>query len=202
MSEPGPPTRWNIGLSFWIIQDGNYPDFEIGQTVEFAVEFWCPEGVAPLVSKGLTSATNVGGHVYNTVAEVVVRNTKITVLDIGILVYSQFAPLPASLPDGSRLEVQLALGVDPFSCGETLNKDGDVLPLVYSWKILSILRQTAPFVERVQAGSKVRTRDPQKLGYEEILKTDAWRDDDGFAEYMLRCDLLPIPPKRTSATAL
>jgi len=52
-----------------------------------------------------------------------------------------------------------------------------------------------------EAGGKVLIRDQQRLGYEEILKTDAWSDDDGHAAYLLRCSHLPIPPKRVSATA-
>jgi hypothetical protein len=96
-------------------------------------------------------------------------------------------PLVRLLPSRSkepRVPIQLTLGVDPFNYFETQNKNGDVLPLVYSWKICSILREN-----------------PQRLGFEEILKTDAWYDDGGHAEYVLRCDLLPIPPKRDSATA-
>ena len=34
------PSTWNIGLSAWIVQDGNYPDFGVGETVKFAVEFY------------------------------------------------------------------------------------------------------------------------------------------------------------------
>jgi len=37
---------WNIGLSAWIIQDGNYPDFALGDTVEFAVEFYLRPGTS------------------------------------------------------------------------------------------------------------------------------------------------------------
>jgi hypothetical protein len=97
--------------------------------------------------------------------------------------------------------VQLRLGVDAFHCFECRSKTGDVLSLVYSWKILSILRQTAPFIETVIEGRKLRVRDAQRLGYEEIEKTDAWNDDGGYAEYLLRCDLLPIPTKNDSVTA-
>lgn len=31
---------FDIGLSAWIIQDGNYEDFEQGQTRSFALEFY------------------------------------------------------------------------------------------------------------------------------------------------------------------
>lgn len=41
---------WNIGLSAWIIQDRNYPDFSGGQTAEFAVEFFKFHGSTTEVS--------------------------------------------------------------------------------------------------------------------------------------------------------
>jgi hypothetical protein len=81
------------------------------------------------------------------------------------------------------------------------------LPLVYSWRINSILRQTAPFIEAGAdsgrlGGRKLLVRDASKLGYEEIQRTDAWSDDHGSGEYILVCDLLPIPAKRVSSTAI
>jgi hypothetical protein len=35
--------QWSLSLDSWIVQDGNYPDFESGQHAEFAVEFDFPE---------------------------------------------------------------------------------------------------------------------------------------------------------------
>jgi hypothetical protein len=202
MDAPNSPTSWDIGLAAWVIQDGNYPDFEVGQTVEFALEFWLPEGIAARASSGKVSASNLGDCLYDTVAEVLLQTDQITILDIGVLVYQHTSSQQPSLPQGPRVAIQLRLGVDPFSYFESLSKTGDVLPLVYSWKILSILRQTAPFIDTVAEGHNIRIRDPARLSYEEILKTDAWNDDGGHACYLLRCDLLPIPPKRESATAM
>jgi len=195
-------TNWDIGLAAWITQDGNYPDFEVGQTAEFAVEFWLPAGESARASSAEVRASKVADCLYDSMAEVVVQTDQITVLDIGILVYEHTLFLYQALPQGPRLAVQLRVGVDPFHNFESRSKTGDVLPFVYSWKILSILRQTAPFIETVAGGRKIRVRDQQRLGYEEILKTDAWNDDGGSAEYLLRCELLPIPPKRESATAI
>lgn len=195
------PKTWDIGLSARIIQDGQYPDFEVGQIAEFAVEFWIPQGSIAQASSAEVSANNLEDCSYDAVAEVLVQNEQITVIDIGILVYEHTPSLQPSLPQGSKVAVQLRLGVDPFHYFECLSKTGDVLPLVYSWTILSIFRQTAPFIETSAGGSKTRIRDPGRLGYDEIFKTDAWSDDDGYGEYVLRCDLLPIPSKRESATA-
>ena len=206
MISPNSPTIWDVYLSSWIIQDGNYPDFEIGQTPEFAVEFWLPDGVIVRTSDGEKSANSVGGPLYDTTAEIVFQNAQITILDIGILVYRQTSSSDTPLSAASRVEVQLGLGVDPFFYFEDLNKIADVPPLVYSWKILNILRQTAPFIEQVAEegflkGRTIHVRDERLLGYEEIPRTDAWNDDDGHAEYLLRCQLLPLPPKFSSATA-
>jgi hypothetical protein len=194
-------TQWDIALSAWVIQDGSYPDFEVGQRVEFALKFWLPEGATARGSSGEVSAHYLGYCLYESVAEVILQTDQVTILDIGVLVYRHASSQQPRLSERSRVAIQLGLGVDPFSYFEALRRSGDVLSLVYSWKILSIHRQTAPFIEAVAEGRKVRYRDRQRLGYQEILKTDAWKDDGGHAEYVLRCDLLPIPPKRTSATA-
>jgi hypothetical protein len=141
-----------------------------------------PHGVSARPSDGELSVNKLDGCLYDAVADVLVHTELITVLNLGIFAYQHKTPLPP----GPRIAVQLNLGVDGFHNFECKTNTGEVLPLVYSWKILSILR---------------RLRVPHR-GYEEILKTDAWHDDGGRASYILRCELLPIPAKRESATAL
>lgn len=127
-------------------------------------------------------------------------------MNVGILVYREEAVQFPDFPVGRRFRTQLEFGVDPYFYFERHSKNERVPPLIYSWRISSILRQTAPFIEVVAdsgpyAGRKMVIRDPSKLGYQEIAKTDAWQDDGGTAEYILCCDLLPIAAKRVSATA-
>jgi hypothetical protein len=38
----GMTNSFKIGLSSWIIQDGNYPDFKQGERAAFAIEFFAP----------------------------------------------------------------------------------------------------------------------------------------------------------------
>jgi hypothetical protein len=64
------PSTWDIGLAAWIIQDGNYPDFEAGQTAEFAVVFWVAEGIPTPVSDRSVSARNLEHGLYDAVADV------------------------------------------------------------------------------------------------------------------------------------
>jgi hypothetical protein len=72
----------------------------------------------------------------------------------------------------------LGLGVDPFFYFERLSKISEIPPLIYSWKILSILIETTPFIEIAAksgflSGSKVMSRDPKQFGYKETPMTDA-----------------------------
>ena len=197
---------WNIGLSAWIIQDGNYPDFTVGDIVEFAVEYYQEPSTQIAFVDVEPSARLVRESLYDAVAEKVLQTEDITVLNIGILVYREAEQAAALGEPETRFRTQLHLGIDPFFYFERLSKIPGVPPLVYSWRIASILQQTAPFIESTaasgpHAGRPIMVRDASKLGYREIQKTNAWEDDNGFGEYVMRCELLPKDPKHVSATA-
>ncbi len=179
---PNQPPAWNIGLSAWIIQDGNYPDFAVDETVEFGVEFHWQPGTAVEACDSDVLAAPMREATYQVVAEKIRETDRSTVLDIGILVYSQFGPQFPNVEQGSRFRTELWLGVDPYGSS----------PLVYSWRIASILKQTASFIETASPtlGGKVLTRDRSKPNCEETSRTDAWNDDNGRGEYILRCELL------------
>jgi hypothetical protein len=199
-------STWNIGLAAWIIQDGSYPDFVAGETVELAVEYYQPPGIVAEVCEPDVSATFLADSSYTVVAEKILETDEITVADIGILVYQHGEAEPPMFERGSRVRTQLDLAVDPFYYFEGHSHSQNVPALIYTWRITSILQQTASYIETVAesgpfAGRKILTRDILQHGYEEILETDAWQDGGGAADYILRCDLLPIPPKRNSATA-
>jgi hypothetical protein len=85
------------------------------------------------------------------------------------------------------------LGIDPFFYFERLYKRDSMPALIYRWKVAGIDRQTAPFIP---AGPRLQVRDASKLGWEAIEETDAWSDDGGHAEYVLKCELLHDAPKR------
>ena len=191
---------WNIHLSAWIIQDGNYPDFAVGQTAEFAVEFFTGQTQPVATAKTDVSAKHTGLSGYDVVARSVLQTPELAVLDVGILIYSEQQSRLQGFPPGHFFEANLDISVDPYFYFQFFAKDQSVPPMIYSWRILSMLRQTGPMIEVADdSGRKMRMRDPARLGYEEIDKTDAWHDD---GEYILRCGLLPIEPKRISATAI
>lgn len=183
--------EWKLGLSAWIIQDGNYGDVRRDDRLEAAVEFGF-EDAPTLVEVERPSARHVDGSTYDVAGRVVMVEADVWVIDVGICVFNEHKP-PMGVAVGDMISGRASLGVDPFFYFERLGKRASMPPLIYTWNVVGMVRQTAPFVP---AGPRLLVRDASKLGWEAIEQTSAWADDGGSAEYVLRCALLPDPPKR------
>jgi hypothetical protein len=77
-----------VGLSSWIIQDGNYPDFDRNQQTAFALEFYPAENLqvydsqaAPSLSLTKSSARSA---LYNAIGRVVHVADDWWVVDFGL----------------------------------------------------------------------------------------------------------------------
>jgi hypothetical protein len=194
--------EWDINLSAWIIQDGNYGDFSTGQHAEFALEFFrydirlteCKEK-SSILKKDWTKGFDLPMYEIN--AEVIYLSNEVWVVDFGLCAFQETAP-PEGLSRGDFVRGGISLGVDPFFYFERLHALPSMPPLIYSWRIKSIRIQTAPFIKK----GNVFSRDEDKLGYKTIESTDAWKDDNGAGEYLLTCARLDITPKISSATAI
>ena len=195
--------EWHIGLSPWIIQDGNYGDFHVGQVADFALEVFGP---SPLLPSELTEgrATLIEGCRYSVNAEVAYSGSDLAVLDFGVRAYSQHLR-----PTSRWVGGELSLGIDPYFYFEQLSKDSRVPPLIYAWKVTRILRDSAPYIEGVgPGGRKAWVWDEPKRVSEDVDHTDAWGEDrkrratpgspptSGFA-YTLICTNLDEPPARS-----
>lgn len=161
MSQLTEGSEWLIRLSAWVVQDGNYSDFVVGERRRFAVAF-ADLGLAPARSP-LRSATPRGNAQYEISAELVFRSRQVALIDFGLLAYIE-GPIPRARV-GSWLAGPVALEVDPFSYFEIHAKRRGVPPAVYTWTITGIWIDQTNAVER----------------------TDAWTDYGGYAVYTLRC---------------
>ena len=189
---------FKIGLSCWIIQDGNYPDFKRGESAAFAVEFSpaSPLSQTQIQGRPVTSIQSVGGCHHTILGEVVhVREVEWWAIDVGILMYQNQKP-PQGIEVGCWVRGEVCLGVDPFFYLERLSRHHTAPALIYDWRIAKIEIQTAPFIATLQGNGGYFERDPEKLGWREIAQTDAWHDDEGRAEYLLHCELLESSPRR------
>lgn len=192
--------QWQIGLASWIIQDGNYPDLRRGQPAEFALEFH-PYTMGPEETTE-KSALPLGHARYRVTGEIVHKSKGVWVLDFGLRAYDESRP-PKGASVGSFVAAEIYLGIDPFFYFEELCQRPGMPPLVYSWRIERVSRQTAPFVEtQDKDGRRVLARDESRLGYVDIAETNAWKDDGGHAEYVLHCIKLDENPKYRAGTAV
>lgn len=193
---PSPSPRWSISLAAWIIQDGNYGDFSVGDRAEFALEFFSA-GDIDIVDDVALSATYVREYQYDVVGRVVHVDERSWVLDFGLLALHD-GVAPDGVVPGQIIRASLHLGIDPFMYLEELRHDPNYPDMVYTWDVQEIRRETAPFV----LNGNVWVRDQTRLGRIDISKTDAWNDDSGEGDYLLDCDLVAVPPKRNSFTAV
>lgn len=187
---------WSIGLDAWVVQDGNYGDFQSGQTAELAVEFFAPQPLDKTEDR-TRSANRREGAFYEVTAQVTTVLDHAWVIDCGIGIYQDTQP-PAGVEVGDWLQGVVRLGVDPFFYFERLHAIDSMPALIYTWRINTIARQGAPSSE----DGRRRDRADADGAWTPVEKTDARHDHEGHASYVLDCVLLETPPKRQSATAL
>src|SRR3569832_43863 len=91
MSDSLPGQNFEIGLASWIIQDGNYGDFNADQNAEFALEFYCDSAAKSLVPE--RSFHRLEPAKYQINGEVAWATDKLWVLDFGIRAFQERKPL-------------------------------------------------------------------------------------------------------------
>lgn len=186
--------EWNIGMSAWIIQDGNYGDFQRHQKAKFAVEFY-PHSFE-IIAAAERMAECVEGMRYRIRAQIVCVLKGAWVVDFGVQAFQQSKPLKG-IRKGDWIAADIDLGIDPFFYFEALAHAQGMPPLIYAWFIRKIAIQTAPFIETTdEQGRRILTRDESKSAYREIEETHAWTDENGFGEYVLTCELLDAAASR------
>ncbi len=175
----------DVGIDAWIIQDGNYGDFTVGQKTQFALEFH-PHSLKSSDCKS-SSATHVKASRYQICGQVVYRTKSVWVLDMGFLAYQESSP-PRYAGKGSWVEGEIYLGVDPFMYFEHLKNMSGMPSLTYSFRIGQIFLETTPWLTRSDdSGHSMMVRDEENESYREVAETDAWNDDNGHAHYVLKC---------------
>src|SRR5258708_19649006 len=105
-----------VGLSSWIIQDGNYGDFARDANAAFALEFYASpslEEVEPDPSRA-PSLTHVGDANYDVLGQVVHVADDWWGLNGGVLVFREERP-PTNARPPTRLRRPIHLPTHPFS---------------------------------------------------------------------------------------
>ena len=179
-----------VVLDAWIIQDGNYGDFTVGEQRAFALEFG---GTFEATDLAPCELVHVEDADYIATARVVHTASDWWAIDAGVLLFCEERP-PACAVRGRFVQGVLTIAVDPFFYFEVHGAERNAPALIYDWLIESIEIETAPFID---VGHKMRARDPKKLAWKHVPETRAWTDDDGHGSYLLRVRRLENPPRRT-----
>jgi hypothetical protein len=179
----------HIGLSSWIIQDGNYGDFTVGQQTKFALEFYLPHDLqgAP---DGPAASEHITGSRYRVRGRVVFSNPNVWVIDTGTFVTFQETPPPSHAIVGKWVVGEINLGIDPFFYFEYLHRIEGMPCLSYPWMVRKIFRETTPWIEVTNDAGTYTARDQPREAFVPIHETKAWEDDDGNANYVLVCEKL------------
>ncbi|MDP2269721.1 MAG: hypothetical protein Q8K32_03250 [Archangium sp.] len=176
-------------MASWIIQDGNYGDFELGQETECAIEFHATD-LQP-VQGGTLLAEHIEASRYRIRARVVFSAPNVWVLDAGRFMIFEQSQLTAPAPVGSFVEGIVDLGIDPFFYSADLSQVVGMPLLSYTWVVREILRETTPWVEVTDpSGRTTRAQDSAKESFVPVAKTDGWNDDNGHGNYILALERL------------
>lgn len=180
--------RLLVGLSTWIIQDGNYPDFHVGHEYRFALEFYPHEITLGSVTGLPGRLTSLGDALYDGSGAVVFQSPEAWVVDFGVPAYREERP-PWFAVVGAPVVGRLYLGVDPFSYMETLSFLSGMPNLDRAWFVHRILLETTPWKEAVdESGHTFLERDASRRSYEGVTATDATKHDPA-GHYLLECEL-------------
>lgn len=177
-----------VGLSSWIVADGNYGDFSVGDVRSFALEYYNEHELQPAMAP--ISHRHLGGARYDVTGRCrhlggLSRQLTPTwcVIDIGVLAYRELHSLMAP-PD--VFSGQIYLGVDPFFYFETLARETDAPAIIYNWRIHRIEVETAPRV--LKDGMWIY--DPDKRRLADV------QDTKGGEDFVLHCERLADLPQR------
>jgi hypothetical protein len=185
-----------IGLSSWILEDGNYKDFRRGDRASFALAF-CPADSSdwPAVNpSGVDRASmcHVEGSEYLVTARVtdVLEDASWWVIDAGVLMYAHHRP-PDGIEPGCWVSGKCYVGVDPFVYFDHLSRYHAAPALIYDWDVTKIDLEITPVIESGSA----RILDRSRRGWRDVDDTKSTAGSF-MREFVLHCSRLDTPPRR------
>jgi hypothetical protein len=178
----------NVSLASWIIQDGNYGDFEAGQNYCFALEYYAPQPLER-AKFGSRMIKRASAYRYDVCGQVLYCTEEVCVIDFGLRAYHEEPKEVVRV--GEWLRGRIHLGIDSFSYFETF-KDYPGMPnLFYRFHVSTILLESTPWVRnRYEEYPNYIERDQTREGFVPVARTDALKDDDGNADYILQCQII------------
>lgn len=190
------PLNLEIYLARWIIEDGNYRDFCVGEQRKFALELWTSTPLGKS-AENVMAPREQSGHSYDVAGKLVFMSDDVRVIDCGILAYSeQDNDIDGGCKVGDFVQGNLSFGVDPFFYFETHYKIPGIPPLIYEWQVNSIEQDTTPCIFSNDA--RMFIRDESQRSHQSVRGTapNLIISDRG-PEFILYCSKLGTAPSHT-----
>jgi len=180
-----------IHLSRWIIEDGNYDDFCVGERRKFALEFWASTPLTRSV-ESVIALREQSGHSYDVCGKLVFASDGVWVIDCGLLAYSE-QEIDGGCKVGDFVQGNLRFGVDPFFYFEQHYKIPSIPPLIYEWQVNSIEQDTTPYI--LSNDARIYIRDESQRSHQTVRGTakNLIVLDQG-PEFLLYCSDLGTAP--------
>lgn len=159
MSAAQPQLMLQVGLNSWIIADGNYNDFRVGEVRSFALEYCNEDDLRSLPkSRATRSLARLDGARYAVTGRTLHLGSERAAIDVGVPAYRELYSLP---PPSKRFEGIVWLGVDPFFYFKRRAREAAAPALIFDWRIHRIEVETAPRI--LKDGMMIY--DPARLHY-------------------------------------
>lgn len=190
-------------MESWIIQDGNYDDFKLGQMATFALQCHMEQISVPskvLKKRALPVTTELGIEgAYCIEAEVICNHPSsgMWFIDFGVRAYLM-APENKGLETVDAVSGVAILTVDPYMYKELRGAEPAIPNLTYDWEIEKIEKVIVPFI-RQPSSDPLRpyelVPDTSELRLEPVQNTTAFEDNISDS-YILHCKLVDLSHKR------
>lgn len=181
--------KLDIWLSSWIIEDGNYDDFDVGETRKFAVEFWSPSCMTK-TNECVLSLRQKENHSYSANGKITFATDDVVVIDCGVLTYSERrAEVQGKI--GDFVTGDLSFGIDPYFYFGYLYKIPGMPPLIYQWQIDAIVQDTTPFIQGEVCGRLGWVPDEKRRSFKNVGTT---RNNPAGSDHVRRCTKVDVAP--------
>lgn len=134
---------WVVGAGGWIIEDGSYGDFELGQEAVFGIE---PTSAAISIKEAATSPSSmpVGEANRDFVGKLEFVGADAWLLNVGLVTYGVANYLPAGAQVGDTLIGNGYVGIECPGIHDVEAFRAGAPPYRYSWRIDRIEKETTP----------------------------------------------------------
>lgn len=184
----------HIGICSWVIEDGNYDNFATGDDVKFALQFDSEDLVAAEENAAL-EAVHLSSWKYKITAKVLFVDEDCWVIDTGAFrAYTDDARTKSEAKAGDIVTGNITLWIDQYDYQEFHYKNPEMPLLSYRWTVQKLQMYTAPYIKATtDDGVLVYQQDESRESFIDIIKTDASKDDERNATYLLFCTMQAGP---------